>query len=210
MGVATPAQLVNQYGQKMGRKGLLTRQRIMSIALKMLGNSSYKDLTVSDLAAKAKVSNATFYVYFKDIEDVLFACVEAASLDMNAMFDILNETWTSENLKSQLEKFVDSFNTLWEKHRVELRIRNIEADQGNARFLNFRQLSTIELLNRFGEKLAELNPRLENPEYISMVIYTAMERLAALNQMGILGSNSISRRGLDDAIVELLYMALKK
>ena len=81
MGANTPTQLVNQYGQKMGAKGQLTRQRIMSIALKMLDNSSYKDLTVSDLAAKAKVSNATFYVYFKDIEDVLFACVEAASLD---------------------------------------------------------------------------------------------------------------------------------
>ena len=60
----------NLHGQKMGRKGTETRQRIMDVTLEMLKQLSYKDLSVSEVAAEAGVSSSTFYVYFEDIEEV--------------------------------------------------------------------------------------------------------------------------------------------
>lgn len=192
----------------MGRKGRETRQRIMDVTLDMLKSRSYKDLTVSDVAFEADVSSSTFYVYFEDIEDVLFACVEAAALNLDPLYEVLNAEWNAENLEANIRRFVDIYNELWEKYRIELRVRNLEADQGNLRFLNLRIETTRGILQGLGKKIAQINPSLENPHQIAIVIHAAMGSLAAQHDIGIAGTTRQTRKQISAGIVELLYRAL--
>ncbi|MFV8817975.1 TetR/AcrR family transcriptional regulator [Haliea sp. E17] len=201
-------EIRNLHGQKMGRKGRETRQRIMDVTLEMLKSRSYKDLTVSDVAFEADVSSSTFYVYFEDIEDVLFACVQAAALNLDPLYEVFNVPWTPENLEANIRKFVDIYGELWEKYRIELRVRNLEADQGNLRFLNMRIETTRGLLQALGKKIAQINPSLENPQQIAIAIHAAMGALAAQHDIGVAGATKQTRKQLSAGIVELLYRAL--
>lgn len=200
---------LNQHGQKMGRKGRETRQKIMNVTLQMLEHRSYKDLTVAEVAQDAGVSSSTFYVYFEDIEDVLFACVENAALDLGELYDTLRQEWNSDNLESAVQQFVDVYNKLWEKYRVELRVRNLEADQGNLRFLNIRVQTTKEMLQLLGKKIAQLNPSLKHPQQIAVVIHAAMGTLAAQHDIGITGATRQTRKQLSAGVVEMICRLLR-
>lgn len=199
----------NLHGQKMGRKGRETRQKIMDMTLDMLSHRSYKDLTVSELAAETGVSSSTFYVYFEDIEDVLFACVEAAALDLDDLHEVLEETWDHANLEAQVRKFVEVYNELWEKHRVELRIRNLEADQGNLRFLNIRIDTTKGILQKLTQKISQLNPTLKYPQQIAIVVHAAMGSIASQHEIGITGAIRQTRKQLSNGVIELICAVLK-
>ncbi len=205
-----PPETRNLLGQKMGRKGRDTRKRVMDAALELLKTSSYKDLSVSEIASEAELSNATFYVYFKDVEEVLYACVEAAALDLGELHAVLDAEWTRDNAREQVKKFVEIYNELWEKYRVELRVRNLEADQGNLRFLNLRIETTRTLLQKLGNKIAKLNPELEYPQQIAVAIHAAMGGLAAQHDIGITGATRQTRKKLSAGIAEMIYTLLVK
>lgn len=207
--MAVEKEARNLHGQKMGRKGKETRQKIMAVALQMLEHRSYKDLTVSEVAHEAGVSSSTFYVYFEDIEDVLFACVQDAALDLEPLREILRQEWTLENLESQVRIFVETYNELWNKHRVELRVRNLESDQGNLRFLNIRVETTRDILQTLGKKIAQLNPGLKHPNQIAIVIHAAMGTLAAQHEVGITGITRQTRKQLSAGTVELICSVLR-
>jgi TetR/AcrR family transcriptional repressor of nem operon len=52
------------------RKGERTRLRLKAAAARLLGEVGYRDLRVSDIHEDADVSNALFYVYFKNKEEI--------------------------------------------------------------------------------------------------------------------------------------------
>lgn len=186
------------------------RKRIMEKAIELIRDSSYKDLTVADVAYEVGVSTATFYVYFSDIEDVLFACVEEADQDLGSIMEVLNQDWTADNMNDRVTEFVDRYMNIWEKHAVELRIRNQEADQGNLRFLQFRLDSTRDIIECLEKKVAEAQPQAKNQLALVLVLFTAMERLAGANFRAMTGPTRITRKKLNDAIKELWRMLLVK
>jgi len=198
----------NLLGQKLGRKGRVTRQRIMDATLRLLETSFYKDLSVSEIASEAEVSNATFYVYFHDVEEVLYACVQAAAMDLGELHEILDSEWTAKNVRDKVKRFVDVYNELWEKHHIELRVRNLEADQGNLRFLNLRIETTRTLLQKLGHKFAQLNPALEHPQQIAIAIHAAMGALASQLDLGVASSIRQTRRKLNAGVTEIVLRLL--
>jgi TetR/AcrR family transcriptional regulator, transcriptional repressor for nem operon len=52
------------------RKGARTRDGLKAAAAKLLGTIGYRDLRVSDINEEAGVSNALFYVYFKNKQEI--------------------------------------------------------------------------------------------------------------------------------------------
>ena len=200
--------MLNQHGQKMGRKGIMTRRRIMGKTLDLLKNSSYKDLTVAEVAYESDVSSSSFYVYFADIEDVLFACVEEAAQDMSSILEILEEDWNKRNLREQVTRFVEGYMKLWEMHRVELRIRNLEADQGNTRFFDFRMESTKDVIMALAQKLVQAHPDIKNSIALASVFFTSIERMTAAYETGKTGSIRLARKQISEALVDILYLML--
>ena len=160
----------------MGRKGLEMRKRIMEKTIELVSEASYRDLTVADVAQGSGTSTSTFYVYFNDIEDVLFSCVQEASEDVSSVLSVLKQDWPLESLEACVDQFVDTYMKVWEKNAVELRIRNQEADQGNERFLKFRVESTKTIISALEQKLLQAKPEIQNARSLVLVLFTSMER----------------------------------
>lgn len=73
----------------------LTRQKIVSAALNIVGNSGYEALTTNSLIAEAGVAKGTLYHHFNNLDEVIYAMIEMIleqSLD-----DVAVEQFTSIN-----------------------------------------------------------------------------------------------------------------
>lgn len=57
------------------RKGDRTRARLIAATIQVLGSLGYKNASVLEITKAAKVSNATFYLYFKSKAEVMDAAV---------------------------------------------------------------------------------------------------------------------------------------
>ncbi len=200
----------NKHGQKLGRKGLLTRKRIMKNAVNLLRVRPYSDLTVADVTYEADVSSSSFYVYFDDIEDLMFACVEEATQDISGVLDVLDEEWTVANLRTQIDRFVKAYERLWEMHRLELRIRNLEADKGNARFLQLRYDSSFEIVSGLEAKVIEAHPKIKNALALASVVFAALERVVAAEVAPVRNprANKLTRRKISSSVSDLIYLLL--
>src|SRR5438045_9413934 len=54
-------------GRVPGRRGRATRDRLLKCTADLLEKTTYRDITVIDIASCAGTSPATFYQYFKDV-----------------------------------------------------------------------------------------------------------------------------------------------
>lgn len=144
----------NKLGQALGRKGLETRQRLMEAGRKVLKSNSPVEMTSVSIAKKAKSSAATFYIYFKDVRELLLALSEAAEADMDVVHTVLDEPWDLSRLDlDHSSRVVQAYISVWDKHRDVLRHRNLEADRGDAEFEDIRLRTTVRIIKRFTEHI---------------------------------------------------------
>lgn len=174
----------NKQGQTLGRKGQETRAKLMEATRLLLSTQSPVELTAVSIAAAAGTSPASFYMYFDDTKDILFALSEIAGEDMASIHAIFDQPWSAENLEEQLTKVVYSLNVVWANHREILRFRNMEADRGDPRFEELRMNTYVPFIERFAHRIMAFNPpqgtrRRADIYAEATILHAAMERLAA-------------------------------
>jgi AcrR family transcriptional regulator len=59
-----------------GRRGQLTRRRLLDATMVLLETLPYRDVKVVDIAREAGTSPATFYQYFSDVEEAVLAIAD--------------------------------------------------------------------------------------------------------------------------------------
>lgn len=178
---AVPSQL---SAQPLGRKGRETRRRLMDAAVRMLVGASPMDLTAMAIAAEAGTASATFYVYFRDVQDILFALSEVATEDMLAAFAALDIFRSNDRIAQDSEIFLTMLAEQWERHGAVLQYRMLEADRGNPRFTRLRDRWAVAVLDRFWALLKRAAPSDQPLDEIdayaeSIVLFASIERLAA-------------------------------
>ena len=72
---------VNKQGQALGRKGGETRRRLLDATLELIATEDSHKLTASRIARAAGLASQSFYLYFKDIDEILLVLAEEASAD---------------------------------------------------------------------------------------------------------------------------------
>ncbi|WP_076593845.1 TetR/AcrR family transcriptional regulator [Herminiimonas arsenitoxidans] len=174
----------NKQGQTLGRKGQETRTKLMEATRQLLSIQSPVELTAVSIAAAAGTSPASFYMYFDDTKDILFALSEIAGEDMAAIHSIFDEPWSAENIEGQMIKVVNSVNEVWSNHREVLQFRNMEADRGDPRFEELRMNTYVPFIERFAQRIMAFNPaqgtrRRADIYAEATILHAAMERLAA-------------------------------
>ena len=123
-------------GRTPGRRGRATRDKLLQCTGELLDKSSYRDVTVIDIARCAGCSPATFYQYFADVEAaVLVLAEEMASNGKSLTMLIRDSDWKGKGAASAV---VDAFLELWEKHRAILRVVDLATAEGDLRFQNTR------------------------------------------------------------------------
>lgn len=143
----------NQSGQLMGSKGLRKRRQIIHATSQLLETRSIRDLQAVDIAVAADTSASTFYLYFDDVPDAVLAAVGDLSQSSPTILRLLEEPWTPQNATDFALALVLEHIDYWDRHHALLRVRNLAAEEGDARFLRTRTLSLEPLLSALSRQV---------------------------------------------------------
>lgn len=141
-------------GRVPGQRGLATRRRLLDQTREMLDSTSYRDLTVVDIARGAGTSPATFYQYFADAEAALLAIAEDLVREGHERLTtpVSEGDWSPGGAYATCENIAAAFLGFWDDHGAILAVIDLAALEGDDRF---RKLRT-EMLNSFTEATADV------------------------------------------------------
>jgi AcrR family transcriptional regulator len=203
---------MNKQGQTLGRKGLETRQRLMFSTRRLLFTHPLPDITAVAIAKAANTSSASFYMYFDDVQDVLYALSLEAGEEMTEVANLLEQPWDYEHSEEAALRIIESLNQVWSRHREVLRYRNLEADRGDPRFEELRMNTYIPFIERFAKLILAVNPamggRKKGDAYAeATVLHAAMERLAALDP--VVMERGLGAKRVNAAIARIIVQTLR-
>lgn len=186
-----PTRDVGQRGRKLvkkamslGNKGNKTRSLLMATARQMLDTNSPLSLSAAAISKEAGTSPPTFYVYFENVEDILWALCEEISQDVSHLFDDEKFLRVGERLEDDALAFVRGYCAIWAEHGPLLLYRNMEADRGNKRFNQLVLRIALPILEGITKRIVEAAPADKpisradaNAE--AVVLVSAIDRIAA-------------------------------
>ena len=187
MSGAAGKSAVAQTGRKLGPRALKTRQRLLDATAELLQQRSVLDISVVEIARRVETSPATFYHYFKDVEEAALALAEQAALEMPAILDLIDGPWSGEAGVANARAIVDAFIQHWDRHHAVLMIRNFAAEQGDRRFQAVRRSALRPMLECFAQRV-ELAQQAGDvgqaihPYAAAAAMAAILERLAAYHQ----------------------------
>jgi AcrR family transcriptional regulator len=203
--------LVDQTGRVLGVRAQETRQRLLEAAEELLGERSLRDLRVMDIARRIDASPATFYQYFKDVEDVVLCLADQASNEMPAIVESLEGSWEGEAGLVRARGIVDAFISYWDRHHAVLRVRNLASDEGDERFRAVRARSMGPLLAGLAQLFEQAHRQgrissAEDPHAAAAAMAAILERLAAYHaELETLG---VTREKLVETSARILHRTI--
>lgn len=136
----------NLNGQRLGKKGRLTRERILAATTELLAESD-EPISLSAVARRAALGMTSLYNYFADLTELLIAVLEPVMMTAKEGYaGILQERWADEDLGRKCQWFVEGYHDFWSQHSRLLHLRNNMANSGDKRMLMHRVLSTQPLI----------------------------------------------------------------
>lgn len=154
----------NLLGQKLGRKGRETRERILAVASEQIELEGDTPFSLSSVARGASLGMTSLYNYFSDITELLLAVLEPVMATADDVYvHKLREYWADEELADRCYEFVCAYHGFWAEHARLLHMRNNMADGHDQRMMIHRVRSTqpvIRLLTRqmHGDPVATGSP----------------------------------------------------
>jgi AcrR family transcriptional regulator len=167
-----------------GNKGKETRRSLMIAARRLLDLVSPLSLSAAAISKEAGTSPATFYVYFDDVEDILWSICDAIAEDTSNLFPDYAFLRTEDRLEEDALAFVRGYSDIWARHGPLMLYRNMEADRGNKRFNQLVLRIALPILEGLTDRIVEAAPP-EKPVTRSeanaeaVVFIAAIDRIAA-------------------------------
>lgn len=177
-------EVVDQNGRVLGPRAQQTRQRLLEATEELLQQGSLRDLRVSEIARKVGASPATFYQYFRDVEDAVLRLSEQASREVPEMLKVMDGSWKGDAGLDRARLLVDAFIRHWDRHQAVLRVRNLASDEGDEAFRNVRSHAMLPVLTALAERVEDAQERGEvsaghHPHAAAAAMAAILERLAA-------------------------------
>lgn len=204
MSAATP-NIVDLSGRPLGQRALKKRRQLMDATADLLKKHTLRDLRVVDIARVVGTSPATFYQYFKDVEDVVLQLAEEATGKMPSLTLMFEGEWDGETGLQKAREVVDAFIRYWDEHNAVLRVRNVAADEGDTRFLAMRSQATTPLLSAITKKM-EARQKTMKPLAAAVAMGAILDRLSAYRKE--LESLGLSREDIVETSAQILHKTL--
>jgi AcrR family transcriptional regulator len=143
-----------------------------------LDSHGVRDLRVVDIAREAGTSPATFYQYFRDVEDAVLALAVEVGEEVAPLAALLAEPWRGDAGLASARTLVDGFLDYWDRHRAILRTRNLAAQEGDPRFRDARNRANAPFLDGFARQVRDARARGLAPLAASAALVALIERMA--------------------------------
>jgi AcrR family transcriptional regulator len=178
------AQRAGKKASPFGRKGKETRRQLMDATSKLLAVASPLSISAVAISREASTSPATFYVYFNDVEDILWALCEAVTDETSHLFVSHEFLRDAAKLEADAQAFVRGYCDIWAHHGPLLLYRNMEADRGNRRFNQLVLRVALPILEGLTDRIVEAAPAdqpvsRQDANAEAVVFISAIDRIAA-------------------------------
>jgi len=172
----------NLLGQRLGRKGRDTRERILAATERLLAGPPDTAISLSAVAREASLGMTTLYLYFKDLPELLIAVLEPIMISAEASYiGHLRNRWPDEKLGEHCMLFVESFHAFWQRHARILHLRNGLADQNDARMVEHRVSYSQPMIELFVQQMDRpYDGTRSRAQGTATVLLTGIERLVTI------------------------------
>jgi AcrR family transcriptional regulator len=170
----------NLNGQRLGRKGLQTRARIIDATNELLAESA--EISLSAVARKVGLGMTSLYLYFTDLTELLLAVLEPVMAEAeDAYLKHLRERWPDETLNAHCLEFVTALHGFWHRNSTILHLRNSMSDQRDKRMMANRVNAARPVMGMLVQQMdhdPEVNGSPANG--MATVLYTGIERVVTI------------------------------
>lgn len=183
----TPESAVALDGRPLGKRGAATRRRLLEATAQLLESHGVRDLRVVDIAREVGTSPATFYQYFRDVEEAVLAMTAEVGEELAPVDELLRRSWTGPSGLDTARQMVDAFIRYWDEHRAVLRTRNLAAQEGDQRFRQVRNTSLRPITDHLAAAVSESQAagRVSDdiaPMAAAAALVALLERMAAFHR----------------------------
>jgi AcrR family transcriptional regulator len=165
------------YGR--GPKGARTRRRIMDATAAMLAERPFAEIRITEIARAAGTTQANFYTYFTNIEDVILVIAREVNLDDLAVH--LEPDWEGEAGLEHARQLMNAAISLWRRHRGVLSIVGHLADKQVGEFAAVRVRQVRQVY-----KAIEMKVR--KAQAAGRISLAVAPRLVGYEGLGIIGA----------------------
>jgi AcrR family transcriptional regulator len=150
----TEIALCDQGGRPLGPRAQNTRVRILDATVVLLDQKPMRDLRVIDIARRIGSSPATFYQYFKDVEDVVLHLASRVSESTPELVELIRGDWSGRAGHERGRKLAEVVISHWDRYAPILRVRNNACDEGDIAFRELRFGTLMPIVHAFAEVIA--------------------------------------------------------
>lgn len=169
----------NLNGQRLGRKGRETRERIIHAAIRLLENHGTEPFALASIAREASLGMSSLYNYFNDASELMIAVLEPVMATADAAYmEVVRNYWPDDVVRDKCTEFWCTYLEFWNRHAALLHHRNQMSDAGDVRMLRYRFEAVYPLLERIQFQLG-LGDGTEPGEFTrstAAVLITGIER----------------------------------
>ncbi len=178
----TKALSHNLNGQKLGRKGRDTRERILAATTELLADPDAQ-VSLSAVARKAGLGMTSLYNYFGDLTELLLAILEPIMATGEQVYlHHLRVRWPDDELGDHCATFIREYYGFWRDHTRILHLRNtISEDNREERMVQHRIRTGIPMLRMFTQQMGGDPDDTASPAYaMAAALFTGLDRLIAV------------------------------
>lgn len=171
----------NLQGQRLGRKGRDTRQRILAATEELLATD--EPITLSAVARTAGLGMTSLYVYFADLTELLLALLEPIMASGEETYlGHLRLRWDDEQLGEQCMMFISAYYNFWRKHTRILHLRNaISEERREERMVQHRIRMGVPMVRHLVEQMDGAPDDTGAPAYaMAAALFVGLDRLVAV------------------------------
>lgn len=172
----------NLNGQRLGRKGRDTRERIIAVAQEILADPHAVPITLSEVARRASLRMGTLYLYFADLTELVLAMLEPVMATAEADYiGLLRPYWPDAELGARAHAFVCDYHQFWVRHSRLLHLRNSMSDRGDQRMMLNRIRSAQPLMRLMVAQMGGDPTEIESvASSMATALMTGLERVATV------------------------------
>ncbi len=201
-------------GRVIGERALQTRRRILDATASLVRENGALDLKVMDVAREVGTSPATFYQYFSDVEDAIYALSTEMIEKVAPIQDQMSAEWIADARGSSLDharRLVSDYTDFWDENGAVLRVMLLRADERDERFRQIRReynapfMTAMVAKVRGAQDAGRLNTALD-AEATAGAMLAALDRLP--NYREGFEKRGTSREAMIETVARLLHSSL--
>jgi AcrR family transcriptional regulator len=169
----------NLNGQRLGRKGRDTRDRIIAATQALLAGPQSTPITLSAVAREVSLGMTSLYSYFSDLTELLLAVLDPVTMQAeDAYLAQLRMRWPDDALYENCLAFITAFHGFWDSNARLLHLRNTMADRQDERMAQHRVAAATPVIVLFVEQTGHDPAMIRSPAFgMATVLYAGIERV---------------------------------